>query len=90
MGLLTTQYDPNASHALSAEFLAEPSRECATHSRKVFMRAESLPPGFEDLLKVPFVDALFGRRSRRFALGATIPDGPLALPRAMHRCRFRK
>lgn len=30
------------------------------------------------LEQTPFVQALFGRRSRRFALGATIPDGPLA------------
>lgn len=42
------------------------------------MPVESLPPGFADLLKTPFVDALFGRRSRRFALGTSIPDGPLA------------
>lgn len=32
----------------------------------------------QDLLQFPFVDALFGRRSRRFLRGATIPDGPLA------------
>jgi hypothetical protein len=32
----------------------------------------------EDLLAFPFVDALFGRRSRRFFLGAEVPDGPLA------------
>jgi hypothetical protein len=32
----------------------------------------------EDLLAFPFVDALFGRRSRRFFRGATIPDGTLA------------
>jgi hypothetical protein len=32
----------------------------------------------EELLRFPFVDALFGRRSRRFFLGAEIPDGPLA------------
>src|SRR5207253_2550591 len=30
------------------------------------------------LLQFPFVDALFGRRSRRFLRGAEIPDGPLA------------
>jgi hypothetical protein len=28
--------------------------------------------------EVRFVETLFGRRSRRFAVGATIPDGPLA------------
>jgi hypothetical protein len=32
----------------------------------------------EDLAAFPFVEALFGRRSRRFALGDEIPDGPLA------------
>jgi hypothetical protein len=32
----------------------------------------------EQLLRFPFVEALFGRRSRRFFLGAEIPDGPLA------------
>jgi hypothetical protein len=26
----------------------------------------------------PLVEALFGRRSRRFALGDEVPDGPLA------------
>jgi hypothetical protein len=31
-----------------------------------------------DIAAFPLVEALFGRRSRRFALGATIPDGPLA------------
>ncbi|MFP5298002.1 MAG: hypothetical protein ACLGHL_03315 [Actinomycetota bacterium] len=34
--------------------------------------------GLEDLASFPFVEALFGRRSRRFAMGAEIPDGPLA------------
>ena len=37
-----------------------------------------LPAGLGDALRFPFVDALRGRRSRRFALGGTIPDGPLA------------
>ncbi len=32
----------------------------------------------QDLLQFPFVDALFGRRSRRFFRGDEIPDGPLA------------
>lgn len=32
----------------------------------------------EELLRFPFVEALFGRRSRRFFRGAEIPDGPLA------------
>ena len=36
------------------------------------------PDPLEDLAAFPFVEALFGRRSRRFALGDEIPDGPLA------------
>ncbi|MED4582782.1 hypothetical protein P9578_08305 [Brevibacillus choshinensis] len=32
----------------------------------------------EDLVQFPLVEALFGRRSRRFFRGAEIPDGPLA------------
>src|SRR5687768_15977204 len=31
-----------------------------------------------DLAQFPLMEALFGRRSRRFALGDEIPDGPLA------------
>ena len=31
-----------------------------------------------ELEEFPLVEALFGRRSRRFALGGEIPDGPLA------------
>jgi hypothetical protein len=32
----------------------------------------------EELSKFPLLEALFGRRSRRFGLGMEIPDGPLA------------
>ena len=31
-----------------------------------------------ELEEFPLVEALFGRRLRRFALGGEIPDGPLA------------
>jgi hypothetical protein len=42
------------------------------------MNSQDFPPGFEDALSFPLIEALFGRRSRRFSLGASIPDGPLA------------
>lgn len=42
------------------------------------MATPDVPQGFEQLLAFPLVEALFGRRSRRFALGAAIPTGPLA------------
>jgi len=35
------------------------------------------PPGLAEALRFPLFDALHGRRSRRFALGAEIPGGPL-------------
>jgi hypothetical protein len=37
-----------------------------------------LPLGLEEAVRFPLVEALLGRRARRFPLGATIPDGPLA------------
>jgi hypothetical protein len=44
--------------------------------------ARTAPPTLTDpladLATFPLVEALFGRRSRRFALGDEIPDGPLA------------
>ena len=36
------------------------------------------PPGFKDMLAFGLVEALLGRRSRRFFRGAEIPDGVLA------------
>jgi len=37
---------------------------------------KKFPPGLEDARRFPLVEALFGRRSRRFPLGGEIPDGP--------------
>jgi len=37
-----------------------------------------LPPGFQDMLGFGLIEALIGRRARRFFLGAEIPDGVLA------------
>ncbi|KJS01307.1 MAG: hypothetical protein VR65_09110 [Desulfobulbaceae bacterium BRH_c16a] len=36
------------------------------------------PQGFQDMLSFPLIEALLGRRSRRFFMGAEIPDGVLA------------
>jgi hypothetical protein len=46
------------------------------------MVAQLPEDGLRSLLEFPFVQALFGRRSRRFAVGATLPDGPLAFASA--------
>lgn len=39
---------------------------------------EHYPSGLKNALDFPLIEALLGRRSRRFALGASISDGPLA------------
>jgi hypothetical protein len=45
---------------------------------RVAPRPETLPKGFQDVLSFPLTAALLGRRARRFAMGSSIPDGPLA------------
>lgn len=39
------------------------------------MGRQPVPPGFEDLKNFGVLEALLGRRSRRFFMGAKIPDG---------------
>ena len=46
--------------------------------RVILDRAAGVPPGLEDALQFPLVEALLGRRARRFSWGAELPDGPLA------------
>lgn len=41
-------------------------------------RRENLPKGLIEAVKFPLIEAIQGRRSRRFARGASIPEGPLA------------
>ena len=36
-----------------------------------------IPEGLEKAVDFPLVEALYGRRARRFSMGAEIPDGPL-------------
>ena len=42
------------------------------------MAGEPSSTRLRDLASFPLLDALYGRRSRRFGLGMTIPGGPLA------------
>lgn len=42
------------------------------------MTKQGMPAGFRDMLDFGLVEALLGRRSRRFFRGATIPDGVFA------------
>ena len=38
----------------------------------------NIPKGLEEAVRFPLVQALLGRRARRFSAGAELPDGPLA------------
>ncbi|MCF8143507.1 MAG: hypothetical protein K9N21_06265 [Deltaproteobacteria bacterium] len=42
------------------------------------MKTADVPPGFEEMLGFGLLEALLGRRSRRFFMGAEIPDGVFA------------
>lgn len=42
------------------------------------MSLERFPRGLRKSCEFRLIEALLGRRSRRFSLGASIPDGPLA------------
>ena len=42
------------------------------------MAGKDFPPGFQDMVDFGLIDALLGRRSRRFFMGAEIPDGVFA------------
>jgi hypothetical protein len=42
------------------------------------MEKQSLPPGYKDMVNFGLIEALLGRRSRRFFMGAEIPDGVFA------------
>lgn len=42
------------------------------------MTGQKAPPGFQELRNFGLLDALLGRRSRRFFMGAEIPDGVFA------------
>lgn len=41
-------------------------------------RVPNLPHGLERAVRFPLVEALHGRRARRFSRGSSIPDGPFA------------
>src|SRR5436305_14937649 len=42
------------------------------------MTTDRLTDALAELARFPLLDAVYGRRSRRFPMGGEIPDGPLA------------
>lgn len=49
-----------------------------TKGNIMLKKKEGLPKGLIEAVKFPLIEAIHGRRSRRFARGASIPEGPLA------------
>lgn len=48
------------------------------HGHILLEHVPQLPPGLEDATRFTLMEALYGRRSRRFGMGMEIPDGVLA------------
>jgi hypothetical protein len=46
--------------------------------KEKIMKKITIPPGFQEMMSFPLIEALLGRRSRRFFMGAEIPDGVFA------------
>lgn len=53
-------------------------QQAARRGRILLNSIKPLPPGLEEAARFPLMEALYGRRARRFSLGSEIPDGPLA------------
>ncbi len=52
--------------------------QAATERSRILMGKGTSSPAIESALRFPLFEAIHGRRARRFSLGASIPDGPLA------------
>ncbi|HSJ69715.1 MAG TPA: hypothetical protein VK921_18680, partial [Anditalea sp.] len=53
----------------------------ANHDKRYFTKtskAMNSSKAYSDILQYPLINALFGRRARRFGLGMEIPSGPMA------------
>jgi hypothetical protein len=57
--------------------MSSPAGETGPESEH-YMQNLTIPPGFEDMLRFGLMEAILGRRSRRFFMGAEIPDGVFA------------
>jgi len=63
---------------LSALQLKSAGAELQRKGKVLLEGLPSAPRGLEVAVQFPLIEALHGRRARRFALGGEIPDGPLA------------
>ncbi|SDL05048.1 hypothetical protein [Aliiruegeria lutimaris] len=67
-----------AGVVLSATGFPAVAKDATRKGRIMLDRYSGPPKGLVEAANFPLIEAIHGRRSRRFAKGATIPDGPLA------------
>lgn len=53
------------------------AQQAETRGKLLLDGLSEIPEGLKEAVQFPLVEALYGRRARRFALGDEIPDGPL-------------
>ncbi|PRY22209.1 hypothetical protein CLV78_107133 [Aliiruegeria haliotis] len=67
-----------AGAVLNATGLPAVANDAKRKGRIMLDKVPAFPKGLVEAAEFPLIEAIHGRRSRRFAKGATIPDGPLA------------
>ena len=67
-----------ASAILSGVGLNATADELNRKGKIMLNKLPTLPKGLIEAAEFPLIEAIHGRRSRRFARGASIPEGPLA------------
>jgi hypothetical protein len=67
-----------AGTVLSGVGLSASANELNRKGQIMLNTLPALPEGLIKAMEFPLIEAIHGRRSRRFARGASIPDGPLA------------
>ena len=67
-----------AGAALSGCGFAEAGEQTTRKGRLLLDRMSGVSSGLRNAIEFPLIEAIHGRRSRRFAKGTSIPDGPLA------------
>lgn len=63
--------------ALAGMGLTGPGQSLKDRGRTRLDGLDHVPRGLAEAVKFPLLEALYGRRARRFSKGAEIPDGPL-------------
>src|SRR5687767_8064731 len=63
--------------ALAGIEFTEKGVELKDRGRTILDGLSNVPKGLAEAVKFPLIEAIYGRRARRFSKGAEIPDGPV-------------